>query len=215
MFWRIEIKLKENIFDALGAGIHRSVLDLGIRTISGVKVIQVYTIDGRISEVQVQTACRELLADHITQDYAYAAYDHAGDKKERSSSPFSATESAFSIETAYNPGVMDPVERSTIKGLRDLGIEPVDAVRTAKKYVLRGTASSKELHIITNKVLLNKLIQHVVQEPCPQKTFAASPAQRSFNLIYVDLIKAGVRQLKKISKDGQLYLNLDGDPEIF
>ena len=32
---------------------------------------------------------------------------------------------------AYNPGVMDPVEESTLKGIKDLGIDKVRSVRTA------------------------------------------------------------------------------------
>ena len=69
------------------------------------------------------------------------------------------------IEIAYNPGVMDPVEESALKGIRDLGIAQVQAVRRARRYLLYGNIPAQDLEIITSKVLSNKLIQHVVTDP--------------------------------------------------
>ena len=49
------------------------------------------------------------------------------------------------VEIAYNPGVMDPVEASTIKGIRDLSVQGITAVRTAKQYHIYGKLSAKEI----------------------------------------------------------------------
>ena len=65
---------------------------------------------------------------------------------------------------AYNPGVMDPVEESVLKGIRDLGIDAVTAVRTASKYLLWGDIPDETLSYISDKLLVNSVVQHVVTD---------------------------------------------------
>src|SRR3989338_7373165 len=199
MIWRVEIKDQEHIFDAAGEGIHRDIADLGITSVTKVSVIQVFNLTGNLNEAQVRTVCAELLANKITQDYAYFSQDIL---------PASASQQFRTIEIAYHPGVMDPVEESTLKGIRDLGIAEIQTVRTAKKYLLYGSVSSQELNTIVNKVLANKLIQQVVDPSAVQaKTVPFSPS-RSVKVILVDLLKAKDRDLLKLSRQGQLFLNL-------
>ena len=71
MIWRVEIKQKAGVFDAAGAGIQKDIVDLGVNSVHKVEVIQVYNIEGSISEEQVTRICRELFVDCITQEYAY------------------------------------------------------------------------------------------------------------------------------------------------
>src|SRR3989338_9948850 len=75
------------------------------------------------------------------------------------------SKSNHSVEIAYNPGVMDPVEASTVKAIRDLGIAGIRAVRTAKQYLFWGKPSKAQVAAITSRVLMNKLIQHAVVKP--------------------------------------------------
>ena len=199
MIWRIEIKHKRGVFDAQAQGIQKSVADLGRVAVSRVEIIQVYNVEGKLTAEDIQTICRELLVNAVTQDYYFAL------EKPR---PHKPAKNTHTVEIAYNPGVMDPVEESTMKGIRDLGIDTVESVRTAKKYVLRGTLTKKERDIITGKVLANKLIQHVVDHAAAAGSPKASAANGPFRLILVDLLKAGDRQLMKLSRDGQLFLNL-------
>ncbi len=63
MFWKIEIKDKPGIFDAVGSGIKKDILDLGIKGVRSVSFIQVYIIDGNISEDEVRMICEELLVE--------------------------------------------------------------------------------------------------------------------------------------------------------
>ncbi len=197
MFWKIEIKDKPGIFDAIGEGIKKDILDLGIKTVREVRFAQVYNIEGEISEEGIKKICDELLVDKITQDYFI----------KESNAPKEPGE--FTIEVAYNPKVMDPVEESTLKGIRDLGITTVTQVKTAKKYLIRGNVTAAQLKIISEKLLCNKLIQHVVRtENRGQRTEDRSAFDYQFNLITVDLLNALDKQLQKISRDGQLFLNL-------
>src|SRR5205823_687560 len=67
------------------------------------------------------------------------------------------------------------------------------------------------LGAITNRILMNKLIQHVVRDPShvPTTLGQTLPPASKFDIIIVDLLKSGDRNLLEISKKGQLYLNLD------
>ena len=59
--------------------------------------------------------------------------------------------------------------------------------------------------MITEKVLGNKLIQHIVK---PDEKIFASSSPYVFNLIEIDLLNANKIQLEQISQHGQLFLNL-------
>ncbi|MFH0855908.1 MAG: phosphoribosylformylglycinamidine synthase subunit PurS [Candidatus Omnitrophota bacterium] len=171
MLYKIEVRDKSGIFDAVGEGVKGDIIDFGINSVRDVRFVQVYTIIGELAEEDVKRICGELLADKICQDYSIKKGDVAeiGDVStflglkagKVETSPFSAISI---VEVAYNPGVMDPVEESTLKGIRDLGIEGVRSVKAARKYIIKGKLSAGQLKTICEKLLYNKLIQHIVKE---------------------------------------------------
>ena len=200
MIWRIEVKEKEGIQDSLGQSIARDIADLGYPgAVSGVRVVSVYLLEGQISRQEVKRICDELLVDLLVQQYSFDL-----DLPLRSFTH-------HVVEIAYNPGVMDPVEASTIKGIRDLGIEGITAVRTAKQYHIDGALTVKQVEAITSRVLMNKLIQHVVRDPShvPVTLQVKSPEATQFDLMVVDLLFANDKKLVEIAKTGQLYLNVN------
>jgi phosphoribosylformylglycinamidine synthase II len=197
MFWKIEVKEKPGVFDAVGEGLKKDIFDLGIKTVREVRFIQVYILEGDICQEDAARVCKELLIDGIYQDYSLRALTVAE----------SIVSEHLVVEVAYNPGVMDPVEESALKGIRDLGVEGINAVRTAKKYLLSGRISPAQLKTISEKLLYNKLIQHIVKSPRHQFSFSPEAGYK-FNLISVDLMAAADEKLKKISLAGQLFLNL-------
>ncbi len=199
MSWHIEVKDKPGIFDSVGEGIKKDILDLGISTISSVSFIQVYIIEGNISQDQIEKICRQLLTDKVAQDYSI---NDPGAQKEPNE------QNQFIIGVAYNPGVMDPVEESTLKGIRDLGIDRVSSVKTAKKYILKGHLEDAQLKTICEKLLYNKLIQHIVERK-NQESSLLKQAGYSFKLTHVDLSGASNKKLQEISKKGQLFLNIN------
>ena len=113
--------------DARGLGLVKDITDLGITTVSSASVTDVYYLDATLPKVQLERICRELLADPVTQNYSYNAASLSVSEK-----------GVHDIEVAYNAGVTDPVEESVMKAIRDLGISTVKAVKTAKRYVIRG-----------------------------------------------------------------------------
>jgi phosphoribosylformylglycinamidine synthase len=194
MLWRIEIKDKEGFFDAIGASVKKDMGDLGLRNrVKEVKAVQVYLLDGDIREPEVKRISEELLIDPITQHYSYNG--HVADEK-----------GYEVIEVAYNAGVMDPVEESAKKAILDLGIDKVATVKTARRYLIKGTLSRREIAPIAEKVLYNKVIQHLI------KGSSSIPAEQPpyrFELKRFEVLNATDDELKEISKKGQLFLNLE------
>jgi phosphoribosylformylglycinamidine (FGAM) synthase PurS component len=198
MSWRIEVKDKPGIFDAVGEGISKDIFDLGIKAVKEVRFIQVYIIDGALTHAEVDRICEELLADTVAQEYRINSSFHA---------PANAA-AEHVLEVAYNPGVMDPVEESTLKAIKDLRIQTASSVKTAKKYLIKGKLNERQLKTISEKLLCNKLIQHVVRAESSESPAAARTVGYTFNLVSVDLLSASLSRLKKVSKDGQLFLNI-------
>ncbi|MDO8661901.1 MAG: phosphoribosylformylglycinamidine synthase subunit PurL [Candidatus Omnitrophota bacterium] len=208
MLYKIEVRDRPGIFDAIGNSVKSDMLDFGIKTVRDVRFIQVYIIEGDLIEKDIERICLNLLVDPICQSYFVNPALPKTKKDE------------FIVEVAYNPGVMDPVEGSTLKGISDLGIEGAQSVKTAKKYIIKGNLTVSQLKIICEKILYNKLIQHVVNlgtVPSPSGTsFGDSPQVSGarkietvpFFLVTVDLLNASEKKLLELSKKGQLFLNL-------
>jgi len=200
MMYRVEVQEKPGVFDAVGQGVKKDISDLGAYAVSGVRFVQVYLIEGGISEKDVRRISEDLLIDPVTQSYRIVN-SPVSENKKRSKE--------LVIEIAYNPGVMDPVEESTLKGIADLGLSGVTAVKTAKKYLIHGRISEAQLHTIAGKLLYNKLIQHIVR---PLGRQAVRPTAEAlgydFKLITIDLLGTSDEGLLDISKKGQLFLNI-------
>ncbi|MBU1995730.1 MAG: phosphoribosylformylglycinamidine synthase subunit PurL, partial [Candidatus Omnitrophica bacterium] len=190
----------KGVFDSLGESIEKSIVDMGIASVSKVEVAQIYNISGSLTKSQIQTICNELLVDKITQKYECADCQKLTHQKTQSDENI--------VEIAYNPGVMDPVEHSTMKGIIDLGIEGVESVSTAKEYILTGKISAKELDLIVEKVLANKLIQHVVSF-FELKKSSKRNLEQEVEVVKVELLGANDKKLMKLSQEGQLFLNLN------
>ncbi|MDP2940036.1 MAG: phosphoribosylformylglycinamidine synthase subunit PurS [Candidatus Omnitrophota bacterium] len=172
MLWQIEIEDKPGVFDAVGAGLKKDIEDLKINSVEGIHFVWVYSFEGDILESQIQTICEELLVDKIVQAYRYF--------KEPANLPL-VTKDLNIIEIAYNLGVMDPVEESCLKAIKDLGIESVQSVRTAKKYIIEGKLSRQELNTIIDKLLCNKIIQHVVKQTTDHRPNTTTRLSIQFN----------------------------------
>jgi len=194
MLYRIEIRDRKGIFDAVGHGIWKDISDLGIEGVKEVNFIQVYLIDGGLSENEISKIASRLLRDVITQEYSV-----------EKGFVYKRSKGLHIIEVAFNPGVMDPVSESAIKAINDLGIFSVKNIMTAKKYIIHGKLSDSQVSRISEKLLCNKVIQHYVRGS-QEEVLEVEPYK--FMLKTVDIIKASEKGLLRISKDGQLFLNI-------
>ena len=194
MNWRIEVQNRPGLPDAIGGGLKKDIEDLGILEVTHVTTVHVYNIEGDLSEQDVRVIGELLLTDPITQEFLIG---------EPSSSSERNGDSV--VEVAYNPGVMDPVEQSAARGVRNLGIEGITSIKTARRYFIGGTISQKQLDRITEKLLVNPVIQHVVTKG---EASLLSTDEYGFQRVYADIENADDAELMRISLDGQLYLDL-------
>jgi phosphoribosylformylglycinamidine synthase II len=178
--------------DPRGDALQKDIQDLGITTVTQARVSDIYLLAGRLAKSDAERICQELLADPLVHQYSL------------SKAPPSHGEHAHVIEVAYNPGVMDPVEESIIKGIGDLGITTVDSVKTAKRYFLWGDLSNRALQTICDKLLVNPVIQHVVTK---REAVSLPPAKYDFSLETVELLSLDDTALMELSKN-RLWLNL-------
>jgi len=199
--WKIEIHNKKGVFDPFGHGLKKDIEDLGITGVKKVLTSQVFIISGDLSIKDVHRICQELLVDPITQEY----------KILENYTLTKVHDSYRIVEVAYNPGVMDPVEESARKAIKDLGVAGIKSVRTRKKYFIEGTLTDRQFKIICDRLLYNRVIQHIVIDH-PQTDISVKDYR--FKLITVDIINATNDRLMRISKSGQLFLNLREMQEI-
>jgi len=204
MIWIIEVRDKPGIFDAVGKGVLKDIKDLDIHSVEDVNFRQLYFVESNLSRQEIEKISREIIVDNIIQDYEI--FDSAASFKTNSNSSH-----IRQVLIAHNPGVMDPVEDSTLKAIEDLGLSRPKSVRTAKRYIIKGKLSDAEFNTICEKLLYNKVIQHVVKDGDVIKDIGGG---YKFKLTHVEILKADDKKLLKISKDGQLFLNLHEMKEI-
>ncbi|MFC1668541.1 phosphoribosylformylglycinamidine synthase subunit PurS, partial [Chlamydiota bacterium] len=195
--WRIEVIDKNEKHDPEGTSICKGAIDLGITGVDHVRTIKVFELFGAVAEKDIQIIAESLLSDPITEDFSYTA-----------PLPTSHHAHATIIEVIHNPGVTDPVEASVIKAIRDIGINGLEAVRTAKKYIIEGNITKHEIKRMSEKLLYNKVIQHIVNSSKAQTDIDDSP-DYYFNLVTVDILNASKDRLLEISRQGQLSLTLN------
>jgi len=185
---RVEIRLKSHLPDAKGLSLVRDIHDLGITTVSGVRVIDLYWLDADLTTDELDLICRRLLADPVTQEYRYESSFSVGDE---------AGSNHHTVEVAYNAGVTDPVEDTVMKAVRDLGVGGIRSVKTAKRYFIQGSLDEDQLEAICSRLLVNPIIQHVVKSE--QFGFPENP-RYEFNLKHVGILEsddAGLLTIKK------------------
>ena len=188
--------MKDGFRDPRGEALQKDVRDLGIITVKQVRVSDIYLLEGNLVKTEVRRICEELLADPVVEEYSY--------------NEVPPPQGSHLVEVAYNPGVIDPVEESVRKGIRDLGITTVDSVRTAKRYLLWGELSDEAFQSICDKLLVNSVIQHAVTK---REAISVPSLRYEFALNTVDLLNMDDSELMEVSKD-RLWLNLNEMKQI-
>ena len=143
--WKVEVSYKPEVPDTLGQGILEDIADLGISGVDSVRTATVYWIEGTLDAQAIDRIGVELLADPITQVYTFRSKSDAVKR--------------WTLEVQFKPGVTDAVGDSTVKGITDLGIAGVTAVRTGHKYWLTGNLNTDRLETIARRLLMNDVIQ--------------------------------------------------------
>ena len=186
MIHKIEVRLKNHLTDSRGLGLVKDIHDLGITAARDGRVGNIYWLDGALSSHSLDIIGGRLLADPVTEEYRLQA----------SVWPEDAAADCHAIEVAYNAGVTDTVADTVMRAVRDLGVSGLKAVKTGKKYVIRGKLDEGELDTIRERLLVNPIIQHVVTREVAD--FPAAP-EYHFKLVSVDILTAGDETLKRVA----------------
>jgi len=193
--WRFEVFNKPGFADVQGTGVLNDIKELGISTVEAVQFARVYIIEADFDNNFAQRLAKELLADPVCEDYYIG----------RSGAPAGLAKATL-LEVHLKSGVTDPVAASVTGAIADMGARP-DSVRTARKYVLLGDLSSKQIDTIARKILANDCIEVCV---VGNEAEPPSPHIKPYELKIVNwpICKLDDEELVRLSKEKDLFLNV-------
>ena len=202
MHWRIEITTKKGYVDVEGNSVLSQIRDFGIMSVDNVASAVIYDIVSDLDERKAALIAKELLADSVLNEYSIRKM---GDVS-RVLQPHRQFAEGHVIQISRKPGVMDPVEQSAKKAIKDLGFE-AKSVKTIRKYFLEGKLTVAELDTIARKILANEVIEDITFDL--ELPFQDIPlAKYKLHLATVDILGADDKKLLEISRKGMLSLNL-------
>jgi len=186
--YRVEVWQKSHLPDVRGFSLAKDIYDLGITTVSNVRVVDIYWLDADLRPHELALVCRSLLADPVTQEYRC---ESSPQSESRVSTDYHI------VEVAYNAGVTDPVEETVMKAALDLDVKGIKAVKTARRYLIEGQLDELKLETVSSRLLLNPIIQHVVKAKAVR--LPQNPQYR-FGLKRIDILGAGEVELEGIGR---------------
>jgi len=189
--YRVEVWFKDGVFDAEAEGVLRQIVSIGIESVHDVKIARVYNIEGNLQQNEIEYIAKNLLIDPVVETYFLGKQEKKGED----------------VEITFNPGVMDPAEEPIKRGIKALGFSNVKACRTSKRYIFTGESiSKKDISKICEKVLMNKLIQHVVKGK--EKIILDLPSFK-FKKIVIPIRNLTDQELQQLSIKRSLSLDLN------
>ena len=191
--------------DPLGEAVRRQMaeaLPLGPGGEAGdvgpVEASRVYLIDADADPIDVARVAAALLADPVVERAAVHGEAASGANE---------GSGAAVIEVHLKPGVMDPVAASVGRAARDAGLD-VREVRTGRAYRFARPVDRDTLDLLARRVLANGVVESVHLGPFVPAEFPAPPST-PFAVRHVDLTALDDDGLRRLSRDGHLFLSLD------
>lgn len=202
MLWEIEIYPAAHLPDREAARVLSQCQALGALSIGEVRSARSFLIEGELSADQVEKIAAGFLVDTVVETHKVHALTADSSKSTKTESAGSST----LLNVLYKPGVTDNVADSVKAALVELGYS-VAAVRTCQKYWLGGGAAAADLKRAAGKILANDAIQQVLWGPL-HLTNLALGSKYTFHHVTVPVRGMNDDQLRKLSREGQLYLSL-------
>jgi phosphoribosylformylglycinamidine synthase subunit PurSL len=144
---RLEIALKENLFDAEGEGVRQKAQDYFGFELEGVRTIHILTIDAALTKDQLKAIQTEIFTNPVTQISSYHPLEIEFD---------------WTIWIGLRPGVRDNPGSTAVEAIEDLlrlRFGPDEAVYTSKRYCIKGgELQAKDLAKIAVELLANDII---------------------------------------------------------
>ena len=210
---RIEVFTKEHFTDSIGNEIASEVEHVGITSVDEIRMVQVYLVEGDLSGEDIERVCSELLIDGLTQDYICIDGPPNQPDGEQAGEIKYGTKwqgnNVHTIEVTRKRGVMDPVDSTVVKGIKDLGLI-ARSVKTAKRFLIAGKITTDQLETIASKVLANKIIEDVFID---KDNLFYEGKNETVDYVFhkqeLDILDADDEQLLEISEKGQMYLTVE------
>jgi len=188
---RVEVWFKDGVFDAEAEGVLRQIVSIGVASVHDVKIARVYNIEGEFFQSDIEDIANNLLIDPVVETFVLGRQEKKGED----------------VEIIFNPGVIDPAEDPIKRGIKALGYDNVKACKTSKRYIFTGESiTKKDISKICEKVLMNKLIQHVVKGK--EKILLDLPSFK-FKKIIIPIRNLTDQELKQLSVKRALSLDLN------
>jgi phosphoribosylformylglycinamidine synthase II len=177
--------------ESLGHTFRQQIMEMGSDS-GSVTTLRIFLIDTDVTAATVRSAAEELFADPIAD--GFVLLDHV------------PVVPGSRIEVHLKPGVMDPVAASAEMAMRDLGI-PVRQIRTGRALLLEKHLDRATLERIAARVLANGVIESVYFEAFLPTEFPTGH-EHEFALRHVALRDLNDEQLRKLSREGHLFLSM-------
>jgi len=194
LLWQIEVALKPGQVDPVGQAVKSEAEAIGVAGLDDVQYVRVFVIECELARKDVERIAARLLADPVVDRYAIG--EPVLDENRSG---------LHVVQVVRKPGVMDPVEASTLKGIVDMGLR-ASAVRTVRKYHLLGRLSEADARRVGEKVLANDIIERIIIGP--EKIDIPHGSKTPFEKVVVPLLEADDAEMMRISREGILSLNL-------
>jgi phosphoribosylformylglycinamidine synthase len=194
MLWEIEIQPRPEGLDREAQGVLSQCRALGLASIRQVRSARSFLVEGTIDQRAAERMGRELLADPVVETLVVRELPDRSPPRGRL------------LNVLLKPGVTDNTAATVLPALRDGGYR-VDAVRTCQKYWFNEDADDRELRRAGSKVIANDAIQQVVAGPLGISSLGLG-APYSFRRLTVAIRDMDDAALTRLSREGQLYLNL-------
>jgi len=184
-----EVRVAEKELELKGKGIlEEAKKTFNISNLKKVRTARVYRLEG-ITKSQAALLKDTLFCEDLTQISTL-------NRKLINNTP-------YLIEVGYKPGVMNPQVASMIKSAKDLGINLI-AADSSTEYGFYGKLNKKEIDLIIEKLLMNKMVERVIdQKP---KTLIIKGVSGTTSIINIG--KMDEKELMSLSQD-KLFLNLE------
>lgn len=196
MLWEIEITPLPGEVDREGQFAFAECHLRKLESIQFVRSARSYLIEGELDQAAIARAAA-LLSDAIVEQAVVRQLPDT-------SSPESSGEHLLNV--LYKPGVTDNVGNTARKALSNLGIECA-GVATCRKYWVNADAAAQELSRFATRVLSNDSIERVLDGPLTLTSLSVG-GDYAFELQHVSIREMDDDALKRLSKEGQLYLSL-------
>ncbi len=204
--WHIQVSPRRPDLDGHGRDVLADVRQIGLEHIEGVRSSRVYLLEGRLLESDVRLLAEELLCDPVAEVFevreGFARRDDIDG----------------AIEVHPLPGVMNPAALSTLDAAGRLLASQgrsqarVEAVQTARRYVILGARNAPELEQIAARVLANNCIETWFirgfgrSDPIPDAL--PTPRERPFELRHIPIRRLTDDELTRLSREAHLFLSL-------